>query len=68
VFVNTALSRGVRPLLHLLHRHTAAPVQLCASPGLIHACVRLAQLLCGSPVHAVVMAGCLRRGMELHVV
>jgi hypothetical protein len=67
VFFNTALSRGVRLLLHLLRRHTAAPVQPCASPGLKHACFRLAQLLPGSPVHAVVLAGCIRRGMELHV-
>jgi hypothetical protein len=68
VFLNTALSRGVRLLLHLEHRHMAAPVQPCASPGPKHACFRLAQLLPGSPVHAVVLAGCIQRGMGLRVV
>jgi hypothetical protein len=45
------------PALAPLHRHTAAPVQLCASRGLRHACFRTAQLLCGSPVQQLCWLG-----------
>jgi hypothetical protein len=64
---HSLVKRGA-PTLAPLHRHTAAPVQLCASRGLRHACFRTAQLLCGSPVQAAVLTGCLRRGMELRVI
>jgi hypothetical protein len=63
-----SLAKGGPPTLAPLQCHTAVPVQLCASPGLEHACFRPAQLLRGSPVQAAVLAGCVRRGMELCVV
>jgi hypothetical protein len=43
VFLNTALSRGVRPLLHLALPQCCLNGQQCASSGLLGP----AQLLCG---------------------